>query len=153
MNQIQYNLSYNSNLSVSFIDSSAYLIESIEQDIYVSGNTIKTFNKQTNQLIIDERLPDDKDVFAILSGDLAGISLANKRNEKGLITFAFSMQEIGMNGSLSVIKDNWHFDQIHIYYDKDNWITLQLHSWQLLRGKYSFDDFGNKALDVIDLRE
>ena len=47
LNQFQYGQIYNSNLSVFFIDSTDYLIESKEQDIFVSGNNIKTFNKNT----------------------------------------------------------------------------------------------------------
>ena len=54
LSQIQYDQKYNSILSVSFIDSAAYLIASTEQDIFISGNDVKTFSQNTKQLIIDE---------------------------------------------------------------------------------------------------
>ena len=153
LNQFQYGQIYNSNLSVFFIDSTDYLIESKEQDIFVSGNNIKTFNKNTKQLIIDERLPEDRDFFSILTGDISGISITNKRNEKGLITFSFEMKDFGMKGTISVTSGNWHFENLYVVYDKDNWINLQLDSWQILRGSYIFSEFGKDAMGVIDLRE
>ena len=153
LNQFQYGQIYNSNLSVFFIDSTDYLIESKEQDIFVSGNNIKTFNKNTKQLIIDERLPEDRDFFSILTGDISGISITNKRNEKGLITFSFEMKDFGMKGTISVTSGNWHFENLYVVYDKDNWINLQLNSWQILRGSYIFSEFGKDAMEVIDLRE
>ncbi len=153
LNQFQYGQIYNSNLSVFFIDSTDYLIESKEQDIFVSGNNIKTFNKNTKQLIIDERLPEDRDFFSILTGDISGISITNKRNEKGLITFSFEMKDFGMKGTISVTSGNWHFENLYVVYDKDNWINLQLDSWQILRGSYIFSEFGKDAMEVIDLRE
>ena len=153
LNQFQYGQIYNSNLSVFFIDSTDYLIESKEQDIFFSGNNIKTFNKNTKQLIIDERLPEDRDFFSILTGDISGVSISNKRNEKGLITFSFEMKDFGMKGTISVTSGNWHFENLYVDYDKDNWINLQLNSWQILRGSYIFSEFGKDAMEVIDLRE
>ena len=153
LNQFQYGQIYNSNLSVFFIDSTDYLIESKEQDIFVSGNNIKTFNKNTKQLIIDERLPEDRDFFSILTGDISGVSISNKRNEKGIITFSFEMKDFGMKGTISVTSGNWHFENLYVVYDKDNWINLQLDSWQILRGSYIFSEFGKDAMEVIDLRE
>ena len=153
LNQFQYGQIYNSNLSVFFIDSTDYLIESKDQDIFVSGNNIKTFNKNTKQLIIDERLPEDRDFFSILTGDISGVSISNKRNEKGLITFSFEMKDFGMKGTISVTSGNWHFENLYVVYDKDNWINLQLDSWQILRGSYIFSEFGKDAMEVIDLRE
>ena len=153
LNQFQYGQIYNSNLSVFFIDSTDYLIESKEQDIFFSGNNIKTFNKNTKQLIIDERLPEDRDFFSFLTGDISGISITNKRNEKGLITFSFEMKDFGMKGTISVTSGNWHFENLYVDYDKDNWINLQLNSWQILRGSYIFSEFGKDAMEVIDLRE
>ena len=153
LNQFQYGQIYNSNLSVFFIDSTDYLIESKEQDIFVSGNNIKTFNKNTKQLIIDERLPEDRDFFSFLTGDISDVSISNKRNEKGLITFSFEMKDFGMKGTISVTSGNWHFENLYVVYDKDNWINLQLDSWQILRGSYIFSEFGKDAMEVIDLRE
>tara|TARA_B100000949_G_C14231975_1_gene429373 strand:- start:307 stop:894 length:588 start_codon:yes stop_codon:yes gene_type:complete len=153
LNQFQYGQIYNSNLSVFFIDSTDYLIESKEQDIFFSGNNIKTFNKNTKQLIIDERLPEDRDFFSFLTGDISGVSISNKRNEKGLITFSFEMKDFGMKGTISVTSGNWHFENLYVVYDKDNWINLQLDSWQILRGSYIFSEFGKDAMEVIDLRE
>ena len=153
LNQFQYGQIYNSNLSVFFIDSTDYLIESKEQDIFVSGNNIKTFNKNTKQLIIDERLPEDRDFFSFLTGDISGVSISNKRNEKGLIKFSFEMKDFGMKGTISVTSGNWHFENLYVVYDKDNWINLQLDSWQILRGSYIFSEFGKDAMEVIDLRE
>ncbi|HBN45799.1 MAG TPA: hypothetical protein DD389_04965 [Candidatus Marinimicrobia bacterium] len=153
LNQIQYDQKYNSILSVSFIDSAAYLIASTEQDIFISGNDVKTFNQNTKQLIIDERLPGDKDVLSIMAGDLSGIILTDKRNENGLITFAFEMKDFGMSGIIAVKNDSWHFDNLHVDFDQDNWIGLKVLSWQMLRGSYSFSEFGIEALEVIDLRE
>ena len=153
LNQFQYGQIYNSNLSVFFIDSTDYLIESKEQDIFFSGNNIKTFNKNTKQLIIDERLPEDRDFFSFLTGDISGVSISNKRNEKGLITFSFEMKDFGMKGTISVTSGNWHFENLYVVYDKDNWINLQLDSWQILRGSYVFSEFGKDAMEVINLRE
>ncbi len=153
LNQFQYGQKYNSIISVSFIDSTEYLIESDQQNIFISVNRIKTFNKNSKQLIIDERLPEDRDIFSIISGDLSGISISNKRNENGLITFSFEMKDYKMKGNISVDSGNWHFENVVVDYDKDNWIKVQIQSWQILRGNYSFSEFGKDADEVIDLRE
>ena len=153
LNQFQYGQTYNSIISVSFIDSIEYLIESNQQNIFISGNKIKTFNKNTKQCIIDERLPEDRDIFSIISGDLSGISISNKRNENDLITFSFEMKDFEMKGTISVNNENWHFENVVVDFDKDNWIKVQIQSWQMLRGNYSFSEFGNEAEEVIDLRE
>ncbi|MBT88139.1 MAG: hypothetical protein CMG30_01015 [Candidatus Marinimicrobia bacterium] len=153
LNQFQYGQTYNSIISVSFIDSTEYLIESNQQNIFISMNRIKTFNKNTKQLIIDERLPEERDIFSIISGDLSGISISNKRNEKDLITFSFEMKDFEMKGTISVNNENWHFENVVVDFDKDNWIKVQIQSWQMLRGNYSFSEFGNEAEEVIDLRE
>ncbi len=153
LNQFQYGQTYNSTISVSFIDSTEYLIESNQQNIFISVNRIKTFNKNSKQLIIDERLPKDRDIFSIISGDLSGILISNKRNENGLITFSFEMKDYKMKGNISVNSGNWHFENVVVDYDKDNWIKVQIQSWQILRGNYSFSEFGKDAVEVIDLRE
>ncbi len=153
LNQFQYGQTYNSIVSVSFIDSTEYLIESNQQNIFISENRIKTFNKNSKQLIIDERLPEDQDIFSIISGDLSGISISNKRNENGLITFSFEMKDFEMKGNISVNNENWHFENVVVDFDKDNWMEVQIESWQILRGNYSFSEFGNDAEEVIDLRE
>lgn len=153
LNQFQYGQTYNSIISVSFIDSTEYLIESSQQNIYISLNKIKTFNKNSKQLIIDERLSEDRDIFSIISGDLSGISISNKRNENGLITFSFEMKDYEMKGKISVNSGNWHFENVVVDYDKDNWIKVQIQSWEILRGNYSFSEFGKDAEEVIDLRE
>ena len=153
LNQFQYGQTYNSIISVSFIDSTEYLIESNQQNIFISMNRIKTFNKNTKQLIIDERLPEDRDIFSIISGDLSGISISNKRNEKDLITFSFEMKDFEMKGTISVNNENWHFENVVVDFDKDNWIKVQIQSWQMLRGNYSFSEFGKDAEEVIDLRD
>jgi hypothetical protein len=122
LNQFQYGQTYNSIISVSFIDSIEYLIESNQQNIFISGNKIKTFNKNTKQCIIDERLPEDRDIFSIISGDLSGISISNKRNENGLITFSFAMKDFRNERRYICNSGNWHFENVVVDFDKDNWI-------------------------------
>jgi hypothetical protein len=58
-----------------------------------------------------------------------------------------------MKGTISVNNENWHFENVVVDFDKDNWIKVQIQSWQMLRGNYSFSEFGNEAEEVIDLRE
>ena len=38
-------------------------------------------------------------------------------------------------------------------YDEENWIKISEKSWQILRGVYSFENFGSSSKEVIDLRE
>ena len=63
------------------------------------------------------------------------------------------MNDIGMEGTISVNSENWHFEKLFVDYDKDNWITLKVYSWQILRGSYIFSEFGKDAIEVFDLRE
>ena len=50
LNQFQYGQIYNSNLSVFFIDSTDYLIESKEQDIFFQETISKLLTKTLNSL-------------------------------------------------------------------------------------------------------
>ncbi len=153
LTQFQYGEWYNSTISISFIDTTSYLVTSSDQDIFVSGNMIKTWNKISNQLIIDQRLDEEGDIFSILTGDLKGIILQEKRNENGFISFGFFIQDFGLTGTLNVDQSNWHLHQIKIEYDDDNWIQLQVESWQMLTEYMSFTEFGKNAGEIINLNE
>ncbi|MCH7611860.1 MAG: hypothetical protein IIB45_00695 [Candidatus Marinimicrobia bacterium] len=153
LTQFQYGEWYNSTISISFIDTTRYLVISNDQDIFVSGDLIKTWNKKSNQLIIDRRLDDEGDVFALLTGNLKGLSLQDKRNENGFISFGFLIQDFGLKGTLKVDKSNWHLRQIKIEYDHDNWLQLKIDKWQFLTENISFDEFGKNAEEVIDFNE
>jgi len=151
--QFQYSERYHSAISISFLDQSSYLVKSNEQDIFVSGDKVKTWNKNTNQLIIDTKLEGEKDIFAILTGELDGVILQDKRNENGAITFGFFIEDFGLKGTLKVDRLNWRLQEIRIEYDKDNWVQLNMNSWLYLTENISFSDFGAEAEEVIDLNE
>ena len=151
--QYQYGQTFSEEISISFIDSNSYLIGSSQQDIFVSGSIIKTLNRQTDQLIIDQRLVDNGDVFSLLNGNIDQLTLENRRNEKGLITFDISMVEIGISSTVTVKENSWHFHSMTLNYDEENWIKISEKSWQILRGVYSFENFGSSSKEVIDLRE
>lgn len=151
--QYQYGQTYSEEIEISFVDSTSYLIKSPQQEIFIFGLLIKTFNKQTGQLIIDQRFENDDDIFSLLNGKIDRIELNNKRNEKGLITFDMSMNEISVTGTITLKADSWHFDSMKLNYDKENWIRISEKSWQILRGVYSFEEFGSTSKEVIDLRE
>lgn len=153
LTQFQYGESYNSTIGISFIDPTSYLITSNDQDIFVSGDLIKTWNKKSNQLIIDRRLDDEGDLFALLTGDLRGVSLQDKRNENDFISFGFLIQDFGLKGTLKVDRSNWHLRQIKIEYDNDNWLSLKIEGWQNLTENISFYEFGKNAAEVIDFNE
>ncbi len=153
LTQFQYGEWYNSSISISFIDTTSYFVTSNDQDIFVSGNQIKTWNKKSNQLIIDRRLEEEEDIFTLLAGNLNGVSLQDKRNENGFTSFGFLIQDFGLKGSLKVDQSNWHLRQIKIEYDDDNWVQLDVESWQILTGNVSFYEFGKNAEEIIDLNE
>jgi len=153
LTQFQYGESYDASFTISFIDTSNYLASSTDQDIFVSGDLIKTWNKKSNQLIIDTRLDDERDIFTLLTGDLNGVILQDKRNENGFISYGFLMQDFGLKGTLKVEEANWHLRQIDIEYDIDNWLQMEVESWQILTGNISFDKFGKNAKEVINLNE
>ncbi|MFQ6676755.1 MAG: hypothetical protein ACE5D0_00400 [Fidelibacterota bacterium] len=153
LTQFQYGERYYSKISVSFIDTSSYLVTSNEQDIFVSDRKVKTWNKVTNQLIIDNKIEGDKDIFSLLTGDLNGVILQNKRNENGIITFGYFIKDYGLKGILKVEELTWHLREIEIEYDQDNTVQLTIDNWQFLPENISFSDFGKKANEVIDLNE
>ncbi len=152
VSQYQYGHSYESTLNISIIDSVRYHIQTPDQEIYAAGNEIKTWNKKTDQLIIDTRLEQDIDIFRILTGDLMGMVLTNKQNDQNGKTFDFSFANFGIIGSI-VVNREWHLEKMKINYDKNNWIVIQIQSWKLLMVGESFSEFGAGAVEVLDFRE
>jgi len=151
--QYQYGESYYSDISISFMDTTTYLIRSSVQDIFVSGRIIKTWNKQSNQLIIDKRLDNERDVFSLLSGNIDGITILNRQNNNGYISVDFLLNDLEISGTLELTSHNWRLHQIKIDYDQDNWIKLVIDNWKILTEELSIDQFGIEAGEVIDLRE
>ncbi len=151
--QYQYGQTYGEEIEISFIDTNTYLIKTPQQEIFISGTLIKTHNKQTDQLIIDERLEGHEDIFSLLNGEIDKLKIKNKRSENGMITLDISMDEINISGTITIKANSWYFDSLKLDYDKENWIQINEKSWQILRGVYSYEKFGLNNNEVIDLRE
>lgn len=151
--QSQYGNTYSDWVSIAFIDNNSYLMESKEQHIFVYRNLIKTYNLLNDQLVIDERLEGDKDIFSILNGELEGIELKNRKNINQMIKFDFVIKDFNLSGKITVSGENWKLINLQIIYDSENWISISEKSWDYLTGKYSFDEFGKEAKEIIDFRE
>ena len=67
IDQKQFDLNSSISAYVEVIDSLHLLIEIDQETIVLSGDTIQTYNKKTNQLIIDKLIDKDVGIFSLLS--------------------------------------------------------------------------------------
>ena len=92
IDQLQFDAKSFDSGDIEIIDKDNYLLSFPNETIFVSQGTIKTWNKISNQLIIDQLIEGDITIFDLLTGDFKEVSFeAPKKNRNIEHIYFFSI--------------------------------------------------------------
>jgi len=133
------------------VDSGKCIYDSQNETILVEGNTIKTWDKQSRQLIIDATREEEFSLFELLKGDFSRLQFHN--NDPGDSQLDFSIPEAGLSGTLFVKKDEAIPEKILLDYGSEQSLEIRIRSLEPIKPPGLFHSFHPEPLEVIDLRE
>ena len=149
--QKEFELSSESIAKIEIINKAHFIIDMNQETIFISGDTIQTYNKLSNQLIIDKIINDDIGVFSLLTGNIENI-VFNKSiisNEK--IKIIFNIPELGYNGQIDILKSG-EPKRMNLTYAKDQYINIVINNFQT--GNLTmYENFQPNPKEIINLHE
>ena len=149
--QQEFELSSESIAKIEFVNKTHFIIDMNQETIFISGDTIKTYNKLTKQLIIDKIINDDIGIFSLLTGNIENI-VFNKSivsNEK--IKIIFMIPELGYDGQIDILKSG-EPKQMNLSYAKDQYINILINNFQT--GNLTmYENFQPNPKEIINLHE
>jgi len=149
--QKEFELSSESIAKIEIVNKKHFIIDMNQETIFISGDTIKTYNKLTKQLIIDKIINDDIGIFSLLTGNIENI-VFNKSivsNEK--IKIIFMIPELGYDGQIDILKSG-EPKQMNLSYAKDQYINILINNFQT--GNLTmYENFQPNPKEIINLHE
>ena len=149
--QKEFELSSESIAKIEIVNKTHFIIDMNQETIFISGDTIQTYNKLSNQLIIDKIINDDIGVFSLLTGNIENI-VFNKSiisNEK--IKIIFNIPELGYNGQIDILKSG-EPKRMNLTYAKDQYINIVINNFQT--GNLTmYENFQPNPKEIINLHE
>jgi len=133
------------------VDSGKCIYDAPNETIMVEGDTIKTWDKQSRQLILDATHQEEFSLFELLKGDFSRLQFSDTDSEKYRLDF--SIPEAGLSGTLFVKNDNGIPEKIVLDYGSDQSLEIRILSLESVKPPGLFYSFHPKPLEVIDLRE
>ena len=86
-------------------DTTEMLIIMDNETILISGDTIRTYNKATKQLIIDKIISEEFGLFTLIRGVMDPSYLVKSDIFKDKVLLRFNIDEYGYSGSIGVLKN------------------------------------------------
>ncbi len=149
--QKEFELSSESIAKIEIVNKTHFIIDMNQETIFISGDTIQTYNKLSNQLIIDKIINDDIGIFSLLTGNIENI-VFNKSiisNEK--IKIIFNIPELGYNGQIDILKSG-EPKRMNLTYAKDQYINIVINNFQI--GNLTmYENFQPNPKEIINLHE
>jgi hypothetical protein len=149
--QKEFELSSESIAKIEIVNKTHFIIDMNQETIFISGDTIQTYNKLSNQLIIDKIINDDIGIFSLLTGNIENI-VFNKSiisNEK--IKIIFNIPELGYNGQIDILKSG-EPKRMNLTYAKDQYINIVINNFQT--GNLTmYENFQPNPKEIINLHE
>jgi hypothetical protein len=149
--QKEFELSSESIAKIEIVNKTHFIIDMNQETIFISGDTIQTYNKLSNQLIIDKIINDDIGIFSLLTGNIENI-VFNKSiisNEK--IKIIFNIPELGYNGQIDILKSG-EPKRMNLTYAKDQFINIVINNFQI--GNLTmYENFQPNPKEIINLHE
>lgn len=128
-----------------------FILDLPYESVYVVADTIKTWNKTTNQLIIDQNISRGVNIFDILTGSFEEIEFGIPKESKNYVQMDFNVPQLGYGGEL-IIQANGVPNLIRLIYGPNQAISLTIQDFQKGNLKL-YDGFNPDGAEVIDLRE
>jgi hypothetical protein len=151
INQKQFDMNSKISAYVEIVDSLHLLIEIDKETIILRGDTIQTYNIETNQLIIDRLIDSDIGIFSLLSGNLREININKTISFKNTIQINFSIPSMDYKGFVEILKSGKP-KRMRLAFSKDQYIDIAIKDFK--EGElFKFNLFNPNPTEIINLYE
>ena len=151
INQKQFDMNSKISAYVEVVDSLHLLIEINKETIILRGDTIQTYNKETNQLIIDRLIDSDIGIFSLLSGNLREINIIKTIPFKNTIQINFSIPSMDYKGLIEILKSG-EPKRMSLAFSNDQYIDISIKDFK--EGEiFKFNRFNPSPSEIINLYE
>ena len=128
-----------------------YIMDLPTETIFVLEDTIQTWNKVANQLIIDQLIEGDINIFHLLTGDFKDVTFDRPIEGKKDISMNFNVLEMGYSGHIKIKKSGQPIE-VKVIYGKDQSMLILVTGYH--KGDLKlYNAFNPLNAEVIDLRE
>ena len=128
-----------------------YIMDLPTETIFVLEDTIQTWNKVANQLIIDQLIEGDINIFHLLTGDFKDVTFDRPIEGKKDISMNFNVLDMGYSGHIKIKKSGQPIE-VKIIYGKDQSMLILVTGYH--KGDLKlYNAFNPLNAEVIDLRE
>jgi len=130
-----------------------YLFDSENETILTQGSTIKTWNKQTRQLLLDEIIEGEFNLFQLLTGNFKGVEFTDFSPHGNKIKVNFKIEAMGFIGYIIFDSRTGRPYELSVNYSRDQSFKVLISAVSPLQSINLYNSFNPPALEVIDLRE
>ena len=128
-----------------------YIMDLTTETIFVLEDTIQTWNKVANQLIIDQLIEGDINIFHLLTGDFKDVTFDRPIEGKKDISMNFNVLDMGYSGHIKIKKSGQPIE-VKVIYGKDQSMLILVTGYH--KGDLKlYNAFNPLNAEVIDLRE
>ena len=128
-----------------------YIMDLPTETIFVLEDTIQTWNKVANQLIIDQLIEGDINIFHLLTGDFKDVTFDRPIEGKKDISMNFIVLDMGYSGHIKIKKSGQPIE-VKVIYGKDQSMLILVTGYH--KGDLKlYNAFNPLNAEVIDLRE
>ena len=128
-----------------------YIMDLPTETIFVLEDTIQTWNKVANQLIIDQLIEGDINIFHLLTGDFKYVTFDRTIEGKKDISMNFNVLDMGYSGHIKIKKSGQPIE-VKVIYGKDQSMLILVTGYH--KGDLKlYNAFNPLNAEVIDLRE
>ena len=151
INQKQFDLDSKILAYVEVVNSKNLLIEIDNETIVLKGDTIQTYNKRTNQLVIDRLIDGDIGIFSLLSGNLNNVDIIRSVLSKNTVKIIFSLPIQRYSGFVEILKTG-EPKRMKLSFSDNQYVDITID--EFTTGSLSkFNNFKPSPKETIDLYE
>lgn len=137
--------------TIEIVKKDHYLLDTSSETVVVMGDTIQTWNKQSNQLIIDQTIEGDFSIFNLLTGGFESVIFSKPIVREKQVSMHYDIPTMGYEGKI-IIKKNGRPIELKIQYGSNQNVTMKILNFY--HGNLSlYHAFNPSDVEVIDLRE
>ena len=137
--------------TIEIVKKDHYLLDTSSETVVVMGDTIQTWNKQSNQLIIDQTIEGDFSIFNLLTGGFESVIFSKPIVRETQVSMHYDIPTMGYEGKI-IIKKNGRPIELKIQYGSNQNVTMKILTFY--HGNLSlYHAFNPSDVEVIDLRE
>ena len=137
--------------TIEIVKKNHYLLDTSSETVVVMGDTIQTWNKQSNQLIIDQTIEGDFSIFNLLTGGFESVIFSKPIVREKQVSMHYDIPTMGYEGKI-IIKKNGRPIELKIQYGSNQNVTMKILTFY--HGNLSlYHAFNPSDVEVIDLRE